>query len=155
MLGKLIISFLWSISPAGEMKVGLPIAILQYELNPWIAFLFCLAGNLLIFPLVDYLMTTFGPMVFKSRKTKERALKFRLHTKRRTKGLMEKYGFWGLMVFVMIPLPGTGAYLGTIASYAFNINRQKAFMAISLGVLGSGVILQTGIILAQMGIELF
>ena len=59
---------------------------------------------------------------------------------------MEKYGFWGLMVFVMIPLPGTGAYLGTIASYAFNIDKQKAFLAISLGVIGSGIILQAGIL---------
>lgn len=155
MLGKLLLSFLISISPLGEMKAGLPLAILKYGLNPWVAFLFCLAGNLLIFPLVDYLMTTFGPMVFKSRKTKERALKFRLHTKKRTNGLMQKYGFWGLMVFVMIPLPGTGAYLGTIASYAFDIDKTKAFKAISLGVIGSGIIMQIVTILTQKGIELF
>lgn len=155
MLGKLLLSFLISISPLGEMKAGLPMAILQYGLNPWVAFLFCLSGNLLIFPLVDYLMTTFGPMVFKSRKTKERAVRFRLHTKRRTNGLMQKYGFWGLMVFVMIPLPGTGAYLGTIASYAFDIDKGKAFKAISLGVLGSGIILQFVTILTKKGIELF
>jgi len=154
MLGKLLLSFLISISPLGEMKVGLPYAIAA-DVNPWVALLFCLAGNLLIFPLVDYLMTTFGPIVFKSRKTKETALKFRLHTKKRTKGLMEKYGFWGLMVFVMIPLPGTGAYLGTIASYAFNIDKRKAFRAISLGVIGSGAILQTLAILTLKGIELF
>jgi uncharacterized membrane protein len=38
------------------------------------------------------------------------------------------------MVFVMVPLPGTGAYTGTIAAALFGIERKKAFLAIALGV---------------------
>ena len=50
---------------------------------------------------------------------------------------IQKYGFWGLMVFVMIPLPITGAYMGTIAASIFKVDRKKALLAISLGVLVS------------------
>lgn len=47
---------------------------------------------------------------------------------------IQKYGFWGLMVFVMIPLPVTGAYMGVIAARVLSIHPSAAFKAISLGV---------------------
>jgi uncharacterized membrane protein len=40
---------------------------------------------------------------------------------------IQKHGFWGLMIFVMIPLPGTGAYMGTIAAALFKVERKKRF----------------------------
>ena len=48
--------------------------------------------------------------------------------------LVEKYGFWGLAVFVAIPLPGTGAYAGTAAAWLLNMEPKRAFLAVSLGV---------------------
>jgi len=137
---KYLLSFLISASPLGEMKIGMLLAIFRYGIGPWEALFFCVSGNLLVFPLLDWLMKKFGPVVFRDRGIKEKAAKFRSNTRKRTKGLIDKYGFWGLMVFVMIPLPGTGAYLGTIAAYAFNIERQKAFIAISFGVILCGII---------------
>ena len=147
-----MLSFLISASPLGEMKVGLPYANAA-DLNPWAALLFCVAGNLLVFPIVDYVMTTFGNRLFKNKTVAKRVVRIRNHTKNKTKGLIQKYGFWGLMVFVMIPLPGTGAYLGTIAAYAFNIDKQKAFMSISVGVVLSGILLQAGLMGAFKAFE--
>lgn len=142
MLGKLLLSFLISASPFGEMKVGLPYAILQGDINPWIALLFCMAGNLLVFPIVDYFMTNYGGFLLKNRMIKKGVVKLRSHAKSKTQALMQKYGFWGLMIFVMVPIPGTGAYLGTIAAYFLNIKRGRAFAAISAGVVLSGILLQ-------------
>jgi len=51
---------------------------------------------------------------------------------------MDKYGFWGLMIFVAIPLPGTGAYSGSIAALILGMNKVKAFISISLGVIIAG-----------------
>ena len=48
------------------------------------------------------------------------------------------------MVFVMIPLSGTGAYMGAIASTIFNLNEKDSFIAISVGVLISSMIIATG-----------
>jgi len=53
---------------------------------------------------------------------------------------MDKYGFWGLMIFVAIPLPGTGAYSGSIAALILGMNKVKAFISISLGVIIAGII---------------
>ncbi len=47
------------------------------------------------------------------------------------------------MVFVMVPLPVTGAYTGTFASWLFKIDKKKSFLAVSLGVMISGVIVTT------------
>lgn len=154
MLGKLLVSFLISASPFGEMKIALPIAMSSTEINDWGALLFCIAGNLMVYPIVDYLMTNYGPYLFKNRKAKRGFVKVRSHTRSKTEKLINKYGFWGLMIFVMVPLPGTGAYLGTIAAYIFGIEKNDAFAAISIGIVLSGIllfaVLKTGFHLASL-----
>ena len=54
--------------------------------------------------------------------------------------LVERWGFWGLVLFVAIPLPITGAWTGTAAATLFEIRIKKAFLAILLGVAIAGVI---------------
>ena len=154
MLGKLIVSFLISASPFGEMKIGLPFA-LHAHVNDVVALIFCIAGNLMVYPIVDYLMVNYGARLFKSNKIKRKAVWVKIHTKSKTKDLVQKYGFWGLMFFVMIPVPGTGAYLGTVAAYIFDIDKAKAFKAISLGVVFSGILLYAVIKGALKGISFF
>ena len=51
--------------------------------------------------------------------------------------LVEKYGFWGLAVFVAIPLPGSGAYAGTAAAWLLDMEPKRAFVSVSLGVTGA------------------
>ena len=53
---------------------------------------------------------------------------------------IQKYGFWGLMFFVMLPIPGTGVYAGSIAGYLFKIEKQKAFYANTIGIFFSSLI---------------
>ena len=54
---------------------------------------------------------------------------------------IKTFGFFGLVLFVMVPLPGTGVYAGTIAAYLFKIERKKAFMANAVGIFFSSVII--------------
>ncbi len=54
--------------------------------------------------------------------------------------LVERWGFWGLVLFVAIPLPITGAWTGTAAATLFEIKVKRAFLAILLGVAIAGVI---------------
>lgn len=49
--------------------------------------------------------------------------------------------FWGLLFFVMIPLPGTGAWTGSLIASLFSLPKRSSFLAILLGVLGAGVIM--------------
>lgn len=54
--------------------------------------------------------------------------------------IVERWGFWGLVIFVAIPLPVTGAWTGTVAATLFEIRIKKAFLAISIGVAIAGVV---------------
>ena len=66
--------------------------------------------------------------------------------------VIHKYGFFGLIFFVMLPIPGTGVYAGTIAAYMFKIERGKAFMANTIGIFLSSVIIWTTTVLTMKGI---
>ena len=59
----------------------------------------------------------------------------------KNKGKVEKYGFWGLCLLVAIPLPGTGAWTGSLVAALMRINFWKALLANFIGVLIAGVIL--------------
>ena len=54
---------------------------------------------------------------------------------------MPKGSFIGLLLFVLIPLPGTGAWTGALVASLFEFPKLKSFLAITLGVLGCGVIM--------------
>ncbi len=64
---------------------------------------------------------------------------------------VKKYGFWGLMFFVLLPIPGTGVYAGTIAGYLFGMDRKKAFLANAIGIFISCVIVWVATVVAIGG----
>ena len=57
------------------------------------------------------------------------------------KAQIEKYGFWGMVLFVGIPLPGTGAWTGCLIAAVLNMNKKKAFLAALLGIIMASVIM--------------
>ena len=136
--------FLISISPFGEGKVGIPIAIAIDNLPITTILLVGILGNLLIFPLLYKSIEISNKYLLKNKLYKKSAIKLSLRARRKTKNVIGKYGAWGLMVFVMIPLPFTGAYIGTIASYIFGINYRKSLFAISCGVIISCTVIAYG-----------
>ncbi len=152
MLESLIITFLLSISPFGEARVGIPYAILNEVPFLW-ALAVGLAANLLIYPFLVLLIDTFNNRFWPNRHYKKGVIYLSRIARKKTGSSIEKYGFWGLMVFVMIPLPGTGAYLGTIAASIFKIDRKKAFWAVSLGVLFSCIIMAIVSHYGNLGLE--
>ena len=148
----LVYTFLLSISPFGEARAGIPYAVLNDMPIFW-AFMVGLVGNLLIFPLFAWLIESFSKKVWPNRMYRKGVIKLARPAKRGVGTEIQKYGFWGLMVFVMVPLPGTGAYMGTIAAYVLKIERAKAFMAVSIGVVISCLIMAVGSYLGNMGLK--
>ena len=136
--------FLISISPFGEAKVGIPIAIAIDNLPITTILLVGILGNLLVFPLFYKFIETSNKHLLKNKLYKKSAIKLSLRARRKTKNIIGKYGSWGLMIFVMIPIPFTGAYIGTIASYIFGVNYKKSFIAISIGIVGSSIMVAYG-----------
>ncbi len=75
-----------------------------------------------------------------------------LFARTRSRGrIVEKYEALGLMLFVAIPLPGTGAWTGALAAFLFGIRLRLAVAAISVGILIAGVI----VTLASKGVVTF
>jgi uncharacterized membrane protein len=142
MLQDIFFTFLISLSPFGEARAGIPYG----ELNglPIVtAFLLGLAGNLLVFPLFYKFIEVGNKYLLKNKFYKKSAIQLSLRARGKSKNVIRKYGVWGLMLFVMIPLPITGAYIGTIAAYIFGINYQKSLLAISSGITISSILVAT------------
>lgn len=152
MLEDILYTFLISISPLGEARVGIPYGVLK-GLNPFLAFFVGLGANLLVYPLMMFLIDTFNAKLWKYRQYKIRSIQLMRRTKKGIGDKIQKYGFWGLMLFVMIPLPFTGAYSGVIAAIIFKIGRKRAFLAISIGIFISCLLIVFGSHFGKMGLD--
>ena len=73
----------------------------------------------------------------------------------KNKGSIEKYGFLGLVLFVGIPLPGTGAWTGALVASVFGMSKKKAIISICAGVLTAGLIMTFGSQLVKFIVGLF
>ena len=128
-----------SMLPIAELRGGIPYALFN-EVNPFIAYLVCCTANCIAFPIVHLFLGIFHKRFVKWVWYKSLFDKFVAKTRKKIEGNIEKWGFWGLMIFVMIPLPVTGAYTGSFAAWLFNIEKKRAFAAITLGVFIAGIL---------------
>jgi len=137
--------------PIAELRVAIPIAILNFKLSPVNAFLLAVIGNMIpVIPMLLFLepvsaylrrwhaWDVFFAWLFK--RTRHN------HSKR-----FEKYGCYALTAFVGIPLPVTGAWTGCAAAFVFGIRFRHALLAIFGGVLLAGVI----VTVLTVGINIF
>ena len=136
--GKELIVFLISLMPILELRGGL-IAAALLGLNIVPAFIICLIGNLLPIPFILWFIT---PIFNKLKKTKHLS---KIVNKIEKKALskkdkIEKAEFWGLFFFVGIPLPGTGGWTGSLIASLISMDKKKAMLAITCGVLLAGLI---------------
>ena len=136
--GRELIVFLISLMPILELRGGL-IAAALLGLNIVPAFIICIIGNLLPIPFILWFIT---PLFNKLKKTKHLS-KFVNKIEKKAlskKDKIEKAEFWGLFFFVGIPLPGTGGWTGSLIASLINMDKKKAMLAITCGVLLAGLI---------------
>lgn len=121
--------------PALELRASLPYAILAVGMSWYWAFLLVVVVNILLAPIVYFALKFFLDIVIKVpalNKLYERSL-HKVQTKIQPK--VEKYGFWGLALFIGVPLPGSGVYTGALAAFVLDIKPKKFFLASIIGVL--------------------
>lgn len=152
MVNDILTAMLWSISPFGEAKVGIPYAIYN-DVNYYLAFTLCFAANVLVFPVMQFFLNYINKYLLKWRFYKRSAIFVARRAKLGAGANVKKYGFWGLLIFVMMPIPGTGVYAGTIAAWLFGLEKKRAFMANTVGIYLSCVIVWTITILSVEGIN--
>ena len=123
----------------GEAKVGIPFGLLK-DLNPYMVLLVAVTANILVYPLMIFFLNSMNKFLSKALWYKKSALWVAKRAKKGSKENLRKYGYFGLVLFVMVPLPGTGVYAGTIAAYLFKMDYKKAFLANAIGITLSSLI---------------
>ncbi len=138
-ISREMIVFVISMVPILELRGGL-LAASFLNIDIVRAIWFCVIGNIIPVPFILLLITpvfrwlkstrTFRPMV---EKLESRAMG--------KSEQIEKYQFWGLVLFVGIPLPGTGAWTGSLIASLLGVRFKKAFPAVLLGIVIATVIM--------------
>jgi uncharacterized membrane protein len=127
---------LLTVSPISELRGGIPLGI-SLGLSPWFVFPIAVIANALIFfPVFFALRLFYDKFLFRI----PLFGKYLGSLRERGKPVVDKYGFWGLALFVAVPLPFTGAYTGTILAWLLDVDWKKASAAVGLGVLVAGVV---------------
>lgn len=135
---KAIIVFLASL-PVTELRASIPVGILVLKQSVKAVFFFSVLGNILPIAPVYFLL---NPISKRLSKTKYMRKFFEWIFKRAKAhaDIIEKYEAIGLMLFVAVPLPGTGAWTGAIIASLLRMRFIPSFIAVSLGVIMAAVI---------------
>lgn len=137
--GKEIMVFLISLFPILELRGGL-IAAALLGLSPWKAYLICIIGNLLPVPFILLLINRILDWMRNSKHLNKIASWLDKKVDKH-KGQIEKYGYLGVVLFVGIPLPGTGAWTGSLIASVLEMDKKKTFIAVCIGVVMASIIM--------------
>lgn len=138
-----------SILPIVELRGAIPVALTVYNLDPIVAYVLSVLGNMipaililsLLGPMSGYLMERFS--------WAKRFFEWLFErTRKKFAGNYEKWGYLALILFVAIPLPVTGVWTGSVAAFLFGIPKKIAFGLIFLGAAVAGIIVS----LATLGL---
>lgn len=113
-------------------------------------FFYAVLGNMLPVPFILLLLGPVSTLCMKVPVGKRFFDWLFARTRRKTADI-EKYEFWGLAIFVAIPLPATGAWTGAMAGWLLGLNFFRSLLSIFFGVLGAGVIMTALALLGWIG----
>lgn len=130
-----------SMLPIIELRGAIPMGA-AFGLPWWHTYLIAIVGNMLPVPVIL--------LFVKSVLTWMKGCKVKFFNKiankmfekaEKNREKIEKYAFWGLTLFVAIPLPATGAWTGTLVAALFDMKFWKSFLSALIGVLIAGVVM--------------
>ena len=135
----ILLTFLVAMVPVVELRGAIPFGVVR-GLNLWTAIIASMLGNLIPVPfIILFIRKIFAWM--RTHMPKLDGLVIRMEKKaEKNRAAVEKYAFWGLVILVAIPLPGTGAWTGALVAAMMEMRLKRAFPAIAIGVAIAGVI---------------
>ena len=137
----LVRTFLTAMTPLGELRLAIPLAIITWNVHWTLAFILSVTGNMVPILFIVPGMNQISRLLMSFPNPLGRLLVWRTNRLQRTHGVrFRRYGVLALIVLVAIPLPITGAWTGALASWVFHISPKTALPAIFLGIVVAGVI---------------
>lgn len=149
-LQLIIITFIPCLELRASIPVGFFSAIKDQLSWPMVA-LICTLTNIGVGLVTFWLM---GPVILLFRRWAwfERRIWPRLEkTQHKLRPYVEKYGEWGLAIFIGVPLPGTGAYSGALGAFLLGFDRRRFLIANAIGVIGAGIAVTAICLMIQHG----
>ena len=135
-----LVVFLISVMPIFECRLGMFTAIVLLQMNVFKGFIISFLGNILPIPFILLLINWIFELLKKVPKINKLVFWLEDRTlKKRDK--IDKYGIWGLLFFVAIPLPGTGGWTGALLASLLHLDKKKSFGVIAIGVFIAGLII--------------
>ncbi len=140
-VGKELCVFLCSMLPVIELRGGVPMGA-AFGLPWWQTYLLCVLGNMLPVPLILLLIRSLIDCLAGSKVSFLSRFAAWLNRKaEKNRDKIERYGFWGVALFVAIPLPMTGAWTGSLVAATIHMKFWKALLSCLIGVMIAGVIM--------------
>ena len=134
-VGKELCVFFCAMLPIIECRGAVPLGC-ALGLPWWQNALFSIAGNLLPGPFILLFITAILKWMRNCRvKFLNRIAAWLDRKIEKHKGTIEKYSYWGIMLFVGLPIPGTGAWTGTLIASVLGLEPKKSFLAAFVGVI--------------------
>lgn len=137
--GKILLTFLISMVPIIELRGAIPVAT-GAGLDWRIAIVVAIIGNMIPVPFIIIFIKKIFELMRKISPKLDKIVVKMENKAFRKRDVIDKYGPWGLYLFVAIPLPGTGAWTGSLIAAMLDIPLKKAFPAVALGVVTAGII---------------
>jgi len=129
-------TFLMAMLPVSELRLSLPVAVLGYHMPIWQAIFWSVFGNAIPAMVILLFAKRFHQWVEKKSGFFGRGwISALARAQRKFEGDYQKYGLIGLMIFIGIPLPGTGAYTGALAAFVLGIPLRKSWPFVLGGII--------------------
>lgn len=139
--GKEIVVFIISLLPVLELRGGLLAAALL-KVNPVVGYIVSIIGNIIPVPFILLFINKILSWMEKSKINIFHKVASWIRNKaEKNKGKIEKYGYIGLILFVGIPLPGTGAWTGCLVASLLHLDRKKSFLCTFVGIIIASIIM--------------
>jgi predicted membrane protein len=132
--------------PFIELRGSIPIGIFAYKLDIFFVYIISILGNIIIIPVILLGIKKMLKLLEKVKVTKKLVTIIEQKGKKAGDKILKstKNGvYYGLFIFVAIPLPGTGAWTGSLAAAFLDLDFKKSFISIALGVITAGIIIFT------------
>ena len=140
-VGKELCVFFCSMIPIIELRGAIPMGAV-FGIPWWQAYILSVLGNMVPVPFILLLIKKIIQWMSDSKiKFFNKIANFLLRKVEKKRAGIEKYAFWGVCLFVAVPLPVTGAWTGSLVAAMIDMKFWKALLSCLLGVMISGVIM--------------
>jgi uncharacterized membrane protein len=139
--------FILSLLPVTELKAAIPYGIMQ-GMSPLEVFLIAVSSEVLLIvvlltglPILDRLLCCFSWTRY--------CYEYMVTRVHKHQEVVERYGHWGLFIFVAVPFPGTGVWSGALLAFVLGLPFRRSFIPITLGLLVTAVL----VVIASLGLK--